>query len=79
METLNSTAEKIKKIAGSATILVQSTDITSEDSVKTMYEKVGTHFKAVDVLINNAGTLNNESTGDIEPAQWWRDFVSNSP
>ena len=74
--TLKSTAEKIKTIAGSATIVVQSADVTSESSVKTMYEKVGTRFKTVDVLINNAAALNNENTGDIEPALWWRDFVS---
>ena len=79
VETLNSTAEKIKAIAGSPTVLVQSTDVTSESSVKALYEKVGTQFKAVDVLINNAATFNYQNTGDTEPALWWHDFVSYRP
>ena len=66
-------------MAGLATIMVQSTDITSESSVKTLYEKIATQFKVVHVLINNAATLNNQNTGDIEPALWWHDFVSYPP
>ena len=63
---LNLTAGHIKIIAGSAAIIVQGTDITSESSVKTLYEKIATHFKVVDVLINNAATLEYQNTGDIE-------------
>ena len=48
-------------------------------NVKALYEKIATRFKVVDVLINNAATLNNQNAGDIEPALWWHDFVSYPP
>ena len=56
--------------------MVHGTDITSESSVKKLYEAVAKQFEVVDVLINDAVTVNNQNTGDIEPTQWWHDFVS---
>lgn len=57
VEALNLTAGHIKIIASSAAIIVQGTDTTSESSVKTLYEKIATQFKVVDVLINNGRSL----------------------
>ena len=78
VETLNTTAEKVRAITGSAVISVHSTDVTSESEVKTLYEKIGTQLGGADVLINNAATMNTGNTGVIEPALWWQDFVSST-
>ena len=53
-----------------------STHMTSESSVEVLYENIRTRFGNVDVLINDAITLNNQDTGDIQPVLWWHDFVS---
>ena len=39
--------------------MAQSTDITSESSVKNLYEEIAKQFEVVDVLINDIVTLNN--------------------
>ena len=56
--------------------MAHSTDVTSESSVKNLYDEIAKHVKTVDVLINDAVIWNNQTTGVVEPDQWWHDFVS---
>ena len=64
---LRGTAERIKQVNSNVKVLCHCTEATSEPAVETLYDAVGQEFKKVDVLINNAGTLNNHC---------WNDFVS---
>ena len=76
METLIKITGYCKTIAGSLATMTHKTDITSESDVEALYQEVATNFMIVDVLINNAVTLNYQYTGDIRPVRWWQYFVS---
>lgn len=55
-----------------------ATDVTSEDSVKNLFEKVKDAFGHADVLVNNAGvSLGHTKVDDMELDTWWQNFVSN--
>lgn len=57
-------------------VLVYAADLRSEDSVKELWAKAKAVIGKIDVLINNAGTMNYSPIGSIEPDLWWNDFVS---
>ena len=57
--------------------LVAASDVTSPDGANSIFDKAVERFGKVDVLINAAGHMNQgEVVSDIEPADWWKDFVS---
>ena len=57
--------------------IVVSGNVTSESDIESIFEKAVAEFGELGVLINTAETMNQGVvTGEIEPAQWWVDFVS---
>jgi NAD(P)-dependent dehydrogenase (short-subunit alcohol dehydrogenase family) len=52
--------------------LAVSTDITDEDSVRTMTRQVIEHFGRIDILVNNAGIGDTYSVVDMDTAHWDR-------
>ena len=75
---LENTAERINQLSKTTKVLVHSVDITSEESVKRLIRKIADDFSRLDVVINNAGSLQDAKFGDIEPSRWWIDFVSSA-
>lgn len=55
-------------------------NVVSESDAKSIIEQAVTKFGKVDVLINAAGSMNAGAvTGEVEPSQWFNDFVSGPP
>lgn len=52
-------------------------DITDRSSIKELTKKIITEQKTIDILINNAGILNQEYFLDLEPAEWEREVDVN--
>ena len=55
-----------------------SCDVADADSVKTLFRELFSHSKTLDVLVNNAGVLDDALIGMVTPAQVDRTFASNS-
>ena len=55
-----------------------SCDVSDADSVKTLFRELFSHSKTLDVLVNNAGVLDDALIGMVTPAQVDRTFASNS-
>lgn len=51
-------------------------DVRDAKSVTALWETVKEKFGKADVLVNNAGTLNAGTVADVNPDEWWSDFVS---
>jgi NADP-dependent 3-hydroxy acid dehydrogenase YdfG len=58
-------------------LLSVATDVTSEVSVKNLFDKVEHEYGHADVLVNNAGvSLGHTKVNDMELDPWWQNFVS---
>lgn len=55
-----------------------SCDVADADAVKTLFRELFSHSKTLDVLVNNAGVLDDALIGMVTPAQIERTFASNS-
>ena len=55
-----------------------SCDVADADAVKMMFRELFSHSKTLDVLVNNAGVLDDALIGMVTPAQIERTFASNS-
>lgn len=64
------TAEAFRALGVQA--LAIQTDVTSEDQVQDMVDKVMSRFGKIDVLINNAGIALHEKTEDLSFSDWNR-------
>ena len=53
-------------------------DVSDADSVKTLFRELFSHNKTLDVLVNNAGVLDDALIGMVTPVQVERTFASNS-
>ncbi len=53
-------------------------DVSDADSVKTLFRELFSHNKTLDVLVNNAGVLEEGLLGMVTPAQIERTFAANS-
>ena len=75
---LEATKEEISKTNPNIELLSVPTNISEEDSVKALFEKIKRQFGTVDVLINNAGVLGAENVPfkDGTFSDWWSNFVS---
>ncbi len=59
-------------------VLGLEVDVTSEASVAAAADKVAQEFGSLDVLINNAGYLENwVPVGESKPTEWWRSWEVN--
>jgi short-subunit dehydrogenase len=73
-------AEEIKKINANVEVLTQAMDICNEDAVKELFAKIKSDFGTADVLINNAGSGRSAlPIKQIDPKDFWYDFVSDTP
>lgn len=66
----------LEKLGTGSTIVAQPAELTSEASVEQLWAKSNSELGRIDVLINDAGAMNYAPVGDIEPSDWWRDYVS---
>lgn len=57
--------------------LAIETDVSSEDSVLRLYEKVLAEFGRIDILVNNAGICRMIAIADIEVEEWDRMLAVN--
>ena len=55
-----------------------SCDVADADAVKMLFRELFSHSKTLDVLVNNAGVLDDALIGMVTPAQIERTFASNS-
>ena len=72
-------AEKLDAVATSlkSPSLVVVGNIAQEDDAKAAVDKSVSKFGRIDVLVNVAGSFSSdETTGTVEPAKWFGDFVS---
>ncbi|KAI0197697.1 NAD(P)-binding protein [Astrocystis sublimbata] len=76
-DVLNDVASEIKVGRDDLNVFAYPADLCSEDSVKGLWDHAKAAVGKIDVLINNAGAMNYEATGSIEPSIWWRDFEVN--
>lgn len=56
--------------------LIAPGNIASETDVGTIFQTAIDKFGKVNVVINAAGTTHVGPIGEIEPSQWWQDYVS---
>ena len=75
-KSLLSTSDRVKQINSNVKVLAHSTNTASEEAVKGLYEAIGREFSEVDVLINAAGAMNDQTINGIGIGPWWNDFVS---
>jgi NADP-dependent 3-hydroxy acid dehydrogenase YdfG len=77
-ETMEKVVEEIKSINPQTTVLSVKTDIVSESDVSNLYTQVQKRFgRHADVLLNNAGYLQDEQLiGETPVEDWWKGIVS---
>ena len=72
------TSEKIAAVGKSTPVLAHSMDVSSQSSVKELFERVREKFDKAHILVNAAGTMSRGMIGDTPLAFWWGDFVDGS-
>jgi NAD(P)-dependent dehydrogenase (short-subunit alcohol dehydrogenase family) len=78
VEVLESIATELQSLAPSGTkVLAQAADITNEASVAELFAAAREAVGKVDVLINNAGTVEQGFLGSVEPTKFFTDFQVN--
>lgn len=79
----NAVAESLIVTAKSASrkppqVLPLAIDVTSKSSVNAAVKAVTTYFGRLDVLVNNAGYLEERGRiGEIDPDEWWKTLTVN--
>ncbi|KAI1452829.1 NAD(P)-binding protein [Annulohypoxylon moriforme] len=79
VDVLNDVAAKIKGAAKmpNVKIIVQPADLTSEASVKELWDRAAKDVGKIDVVISDAGAMNWFKIGEREPSEWWNDYEVN--
>jgi NADP-dependent 3-hydroxy acid dehydrogenase YdfG len=73
---LEQVEQQAHKINPSVKTLAVPTDITDEQAVAQLFEKVKAEFGHADVLISNAGVVGGGGNiHEEDVAGWWRNFV----
>jgi NAD(P)-dependent dehydrogenase (short-subunit alcohol dehydrogenase family) len=57
--------------------IVQTTDVTSRQSIDALRDAVLTHFARIDILVNAAGYTFKQPTAEVSEAQWSALFDTN--
>ncbi|KAI8935831.1 hypothetical protein NX059_007348 [Plenodomus lindquistii] len=77
-DLLQKVETRLNEIAkGKTKVLVVRADIAQEEEVAALWRQAIEAMGRVDVLVNNAGSLNAALAGEAEPATWWRDYEVN--
>jgi NAD(P)-dependent dehydrogenase (short-subunit alcohol dehydrogenase family) len=58
-----------------AASLVVAGDVADSTDVQTIFQKAIDQFGAVDVVINSAGVMHSGLVGEMDPSEWWQDYV----
>ncbi|KAF7945128.1 hypothetical protein EAE96_009907 [Botrytis aclada] len=75
---IDSLIEKLQPISPETKFLSVKVDIANEEDVKSLYETVQKKFgRHADVLLNNAGYLEDGKIAETEPGAWWKTFEIN--
>ena len=73
---LREVEEELRSMSqGRTKVTVLAADITNKEDVERLWAKAEEELGSIDVLINNAGSLNPTRIGQGEPSKWWRGFV----
>ncbi|KAH6710635.1 hypothetical protein BKA61DRAFT_489056 [Leptodontidium sp. MPI-SDFR-AT-0119] len=73
IDSLNKVADELRVINPSTTVLAIKTDIVNESDVKNLFVEIQQTFgRAADVLLNNAGYLEDSSIADTPVDTWWK-------
>jgi NADP-dependent 3-hydroxy acid dehydrogenase YdfG len=78
-DKLDEVSAAIKAISATTTVLAVATDVTIESDVENLYAQVQKTFgRQADVLLNNAGFLDDEKgrIGEQSVEDWWKVQVS---
>jgi NAD(P)-dependent dehydrogenase (short-subunit alcohol dehydrogenase family) len=73
LETLNDTAEKIRKSGSEA--LVVPTDVCNEEQIENLFKKTMEHYGRLDILVNNAGIFASAPFDEF-PTKAWDDVIA---
>jgi len=78
VKSLRSTKALIREISPKTEVLPLPLEVTREESVKDMFEKVKLRFGGADMLVNNAAVNNTvgQQLSEADPKEWWGDVVS---
>ena len=78
LQLLQGIAKEIKSISPETKVLTVKADIQSEEDIKTLFAQVKNVFgRPVDVVLNNAGYLQDEQMiGETPVSEWWKAFVN---
>ncbi|KAF2464568.1 NAD(P)-binding protein [Lindgomyces ingoldianus] len=81
-DLLTQVSDEIKRIAPTAKVVALTSEATSENDTKRLWEKVKAEIGVIDVLICNAGVFGENDlgmpvTGKISPSQWWENMEVN--
>ncbi|KAI9805011.1 MAG: hypothetical protein M1833_006314 [Piccolia ochrophora] len=75
---LAAAAQELRNLAPDVKILDVPADVTNENSVKDLFQKVKENFGSADVLVNNAGVFKSFGPlADASPKEWWEDIEIN--
>ena len=72
---LTSAADEIA--AEGATVLAVPTDVTDEDQVNALFERVKARFHRVDILVNNAGATDGGPLSEMSVETWDKVIATN--
>ena len=76
VEALEKVKREIEGIDETVKVLTVEADISSEESVKGLFEEVTKGFgRGADVLLNNA-VYHEPVIGEMNVEEWWKAFVS---
>jgi len=71
-------SEAVSQLSVPPKVLVQVTDVTSEDSIKVLFDLLAKEGVHIDVLVNNAGYLEKAvPVHAIDPTEWWKTWEVN--
>jgi NAD(P)-dependent dehydrogenase (short-subunit alcohol dehydrogenase family) len=78
LNVLEIVEKELKTIDSSVQVLTSQTDISSEEQVKALYASVQSTFgRPADVLLNNAGVLDDALIADQTVERWWKTMEIN--
>ena len=70
-------ADKVREAAAAHNYIPEVLDLTDEQSVIGLFERIKQQFGRLDILVNNAGGHTPEATGilETEPLSAWKTFI----
>jgi len=66
--------ELIRQTGGAIQAVPLELDVTNKESIRTFFDRVHGHFKAIDILVNNAWSGNKNTWESISDADWEYDI-----